>query len=66
VGRLLHEGMGAATSQAIWPDAAWRACHKLVDTLGYGLQIAALELAVCGGGRIGCIVVRMGLVVRFV
>jgi hypothetical protein len=43
VGRLLHEGKGAAIGQAVRPDAAWCACHKSVNTLGYGLWIAAVE-----------------------
>jgi hypothetical protein len=43
MGRLLREGKGAGIGLAVRPDAAWRACHKSVDTLGYGLRIAALE-----------------------
>jgi hypothetical protein len=37
------EGKGAATCRTVRADAAWRACLKSIDTLGYGLQIAALE-----------------------
>jgi hypothetical protein len=36
-------GKGAATGQAVQLEVAWHACHKSVDTLGYGLWIAALE-----------------------
>jgi hypothetical protein len=43
VGRLLCEGKGAAIGQAVRLDAAWLACHKSVDTLDYGLHIAAVE-----------------------
>jgi hypothetical protein len=64
-GRLLREGKGASICWAVLPDAAWCACHKSADTLGCGLRITAVEWAVCGGDRIGCIVVRTGLVVRF-
>jgi hypothetical protein len=63
VGRLLREGTGAAIGRVVRPGA-WRACHKSVDTLGYGPRIAALEGSACGGGRIRCIV-HTGLVVRF-
>jgi hypothetical protein len=65
VGRLLRGGKGAAIGWVVQPDMGWHACHKSVDTLGYGPLIAALEQAACGGGRVGCIVVRTVLVVRF-
>jgi hypothetical protein len=41
MGRLLRVDKGAAICRV---DAAWRACHKSVGTLGYGLRIAALVL----------------------
>jgi hypothetical protein len=65
MGRLLRDSKGTAIRRVVRPDAAWRACHKTVDTMGYGNRIAAVECAVCGGGRIGCIIVRTGLVMRF-
>jgi hypothetical protein len=43
VGRLLREDKGAAVGWAVRLNAAWCACHKSVDTLRYGLCIAAVE-----------------------
>jgi hypothetical protein len=42
VGRLLREGKGATICRVVRLDAAWRACHKSVDTLGYGLHLPDL------------------------
>jgi hypothetical protein len=64
-GKVVTWWWGCLFSSVVRSDAALRACHKSVDMLGYGPRNAVLEWAACDGGRIGCIVVRKGLEVRF-
>jgi hypothetical protein len=40
-------GWGCLVGPVVRPDAAWRAFHKSVDTLGYGPRNAVLEWAAC-------------------